>query len=77
MGTLAATIHLRKFLNIQSLAGKLWRKQSISGYPKLRPNFSFKSLIGLLAYNEAFSTPPYTGVGLETYFYCNYNDVSE
>jgi hypothetical protein len=34
-------------------------------------------LIGLLAYNEAFSTPPYTGIGLETYFYCNYNDVCE
>jgi hypothetical protein len=73
----AATIHFRKFFSKYNLAGKLSGKESFPGYPKLRENFDFKRLIGLLTYNEAFSTPPYTGIGLETYFYCNYNDVCE
>jgi hypothetical protein len=73
----AATIYFRKFFSKRNLAGKLSGKESISGYHKLRPNFNFKRLTGLLTYNEAFSTPPYTGIGLETYFYCNYNDVCE
>jgi hypothetical protein len=72
-----ATIYFRKFFNIQSIAVNLSGKKSIYGYSRLRPNFNFKRLIGLLGYNEAFSTPPYTGVGLETYFYCNYNAVYE
>jgi hypothetical protein len=73
----AATIHIRKFFRKQNLEGKLPAKESIPGNPKLRANFNFKRLIGLLTYNEAFGTPPYTGIGLETYFYCNYNDVCE
>jgi hypothetical protein len=70
----AAKIH---FFSIQNLIGKLSGEESIPGYPKLRPNFNFKKLIGLFAYNEAFSAPPYTGVGLGMYFYCNYNGVYE
>jgi hypothetical protein len=73
----AAPIFLKKFLNIQKVYQEIFQKKPTHDYPKLRPNVNFKSLIGLLAYNEAFSSPPYTGVGLETYFYCNYNDVSE
>jgi hypothetical protein len=73
----AATTYFRKFFSKQNLAGKLSGKESIPGYSKLRANFDFKRLIGLLTYNEAFSAPPYTGIGLETYFYCNYNDVCE
>jgi hypothetical protein len=73
----AATTFFRKFISKRNLAGKLPGKESIPGYPKLQPIFNFRRLIGLLAYNEAFSTPPYTGIGLETYFYCNYNDVRE
>jgi hypothetical protein len=73
----AATTYFRKFFSKQNLAGKLSAKESIPGYPKLQPIFNFRRLIGLLTYNEAFSTPPYTGIGLETYFYCNYNDVCE
>ena len=73
----AATTYFRKFFSKWNLAGKLSGKESIPGYPILRPIFNFKRLIRLLAYNEAFSTPPYTGIGLETYFYCNYNDVCE
>jgi hypothetical protein len=67
----------RIFFNNQILAGKLSGKDLTRGYPRLRPNFNFNSSIGLLTYNEAFSTPPFTGVGLEMYFYCNYNVVSE
>jgi hypothetical protein len=73
----ATAIHQRKFFNIQDLAGKLFTIQSNPGYSKQRLNFHFKKLIGLLAHNQTFSTAPYTGVGLETYFYCNYNDVCE
>jgi hypothetical protein len=70
-----ATVSFRKYFSTENLAGissHIKGKKLIHRYPKLLTDFSFKRLIGLLAYNEAFSTPPYTGIGLETYFYCNY-----
>jgi hypothetical protein len=36
-----------------------------------------KRMFELLAYDGSFGIPPYTGAGLEMYFYCNYRDEYE
>jgi hypothetical protein len=74
------TISFRKYFNKQTLTGissHFAAKKLILRCPKLRLNFSIKRMFELLAYNGAFGTAPYTGVGLEMYFYCNYRDEYE
>jgi hypothetical protein len=76
----SATISIRKYFSKQTLAGissHLTAKKQILRYPRVRLNFSIKRMFELLAYDGAFGTTPYTGVGLEMYFYCNYRDEYE
>jgi hypothetical protein len=69
---------IRKYFSEQTSSGissHIVAMKLIFRHPKLRLNFSIKRMmIELLAYNGAFGTPLYTGVGLEMYFYCNYRD---
>jgi hypothetical protein len=74
------TISFRKYFNKQTLTGissHFAAKKLTLRCPKLRLNFSIKRMFELLAYNGAFGTAPYTGVGLEMYFYCNYREEYE
>ncbi|MGI8834244.1 MAG: hypothetical protein ACR2IS_16615 [Nitrososphaeraceae archaeon] len=76
-----SNVSIRKFFSKQTLAGissHIAAKKLIFRHPKLRLNISVKRMmIELLAYNGTFGIPPYTGVGLEMYFYCNYRDEYE
>ena len=67
-------VSIRKYFRKHTLAD--FRKL-ILRCPRVRLNFSVKRMFEFLAYNGAFGTPPYTGVGLEMYFYCNYRDEYE
>ena len=75
------TISFRKYFNKQTLTGissHIAAKKLIFRHHKLRLNISVKRMmIELLAYNGAFGTAPYAGVGLEMYFYCNYREEYE
>jgi hypothetical protein len=74
----SATISIRKYFSKQTLAGissHLTAKNKSSGI--LEFDFSIKRMFELLAYDGAFGTTPYTGVGLEMDFYCNYRDEYE
>jgi hypothetical protein len=76
----SATISFRKYFGKQTLSGissYFAAKKLILRCPKLRLNFSMKRMFELLAYNGSFGIPPYTGAGLEMYFYCNYRDEYE
>ena len=72
---------IRKYFSKQISSGissHIVAMKLIFRHPKIRLNFSIKRMmIELLAYNGAFGTPLYTGVGLEMYFYCNYRDEYE
>ena len=76
-----SNVSIRKFFSIQTLAGissHIAAKELIFRHPKLRLNISVKRMmIELLAYNGTFGTTPYSGAGLEMYFYCNYRDEFE
>ena len=71
----SATISFRKYfskLTLASISSHLTARKLILSYPRVRLNFSNKRMFELLAYNGTFGIPPYTGAGLEMYFYCNY-----
>ena len=71
---------IRKYFSKQTLSGissHIAAEILIIRCPKLRLNFSMKRMFELLAYNGSFVIPPYTGAGLEMYFYCNYRDEYE
>jgi hypothetical protein len=71
---------LRKYFSKLTLAGissHIATKKLIFRLPKLQINFSVKRMFELLAYTRAFSTTPYSGAGLEMYFYCNYRNEFE
>lgn len=75
-----ANVSIRKYFSKQTLAGissHIAAKKQILRCPRVRLNFSVKRMFEFLAYNGAFGIPPYTGVGLEMYFYCNYRDEYE
>ena len=74
-----ATLSFRKYFSKQTLTGiSFAAKKQIFRHLKLRLNISVKRMmIELLAYNGTFSIPPYSGAGLEIYFYCNYRDEYE
>jgi hypothetical protein len=67
-----ANVSTRKYFNKQTLSGissHIAAKKLIFRHPNLRLNFSVKRMFELLAYNGAFGTTPYSGAGLEMYFY--------
>jgi hypothetical protein len=76
-----SNVSIRKFFSKQTLAGissHIASKKLIFRHPKLRLNIRVKRMmIELLAYNGTFGTTPYSGAGLEMYFYCNYRDEYE
>jgi hypothetical protein len=75
-----ANVSIRKYFSKQTLSGissHIAAKNLIFRHPKLRLNFSVKRMFELLAYNGAFGITPYSGAGLEMYFYCNYRDEYE
>ena len=71
-----SNVSIRKFFSKQTLAGissHIAAKKLIFRHPKLRLNISVKRImIELLAYNGTVGTTPYSGAGIEMYFYCNY-----
>ena len=76
-----ANVSIRKYFSKQTLSGissHIAAKKLILRHHKLRLNISVKRMmIELLAYNGTFGTTPYSGAGLEMYFYCNYSDEFE
>ena len=76
-----ANVSIRKHFNKQTLSGisHIAAKKLILRHPNLRLSRhpSVKRMFELLAYNGAFGTTPYSGAGLEMYFYCNYGDEYE
>jgi hypothetical protein len=76
-----ANVSIRKYFNKQTLSGipHIAAKKLILRHPNLRLSRhpSVKRMFELLAYNGAFGTNPYSGAGLEMYFYCNYGDEYE
>jgi hypothetical protein len=75
-----ASLSIRKYFSKQTLSGissHIAAKILILRWSKLRLNFRMKRMFELLAYNGSFGIPPYTGAGLEMYFYCNYRDEYE
>jgi hypothetical protein len=76
-----ANVSIRKYFSKQTLAGissHIAAKKLIFRHHKLRLDISVKRMMNeFLAYNGTFSIPPYTGAGLEMYFYCNYRDEYE
>jgi hypothetical protein len=77
----SATISFRKYFSKQIFArisSHLTARKLILRYPRVRLNLlRFRKMFELLAYNGAFGTTPYSGAGLEMYFYCNYGDEYE
>ena len=71
-----ANVSIRKYFNKQTLSeiSHIAAKKLILIRPKLRLSRhpSVKRMFELLAYNGAFAILPFTAVGLEIYFYCNY-----
>ena len=76
-----ANASIRKYFSKQTITGissHIAAKKLVFRHPKLRLDISVKRmLIELLAYNGTFGTTPYSGAGLEMYFYCNYRDEFE
>ena len=73
----SSTIPFRKYFSKETLSGissHIVSKKLIFIHPKLRLNFSIKRMFEHMAYNGTFGTAPYSGTGLEMYFYCNYRD---
>jgi hypothetical protein len=76
----SSTLSFRKYFNKQTLSGissHFAAKKLILRCPKLRLNFGIKRIFELIAYNGAYGMTPYSGAGLEMYFYCNYRDEYE
>ena len=76
-----ANVSIRKYFSKQTITGissHIAAKILIFRHQKLQLNISVKSMMNeLLAYNGTFGTTPYSGAGLEMYFYCNYRDEFE
>jgi hypothetical protein len=76
-----ANVSIRKYFSKQTIteiSSHIAAKKLIFRHHKLRLYISIKRMmIELLTYNGTFGTTPYSGAGLEMYFYCNYRDEFE